>query len=103
MEHMDTVVDAIAALEQEGYEAQMAIDESGNIVSGDRHWTADEVTVERTIRFEGMSDPDDESMVMAVRTDDGSTGTLTLPYGPDATGSQADTVRALVIKRDGLN
>lgn len=102
MEHMDTVVDAIAALERDGYEAQMAIDEEGSIVAGDRRWTADEVTVERTIRFEGMSNPDDESMVMAIRTADGSSGTLTLPYGPDATGSQADTIRALVIKRAEL-
>ncbi len=99
MEHMDTVVDAIAALERDGYEAQMAIDETGSIVAGDQSWTADEVTVERTIRFEGMSNPDDESMVMAIRTSDGSSGTLTLPYGPDATGSQADTIRALAVRR----
>lgn len=98
MEHMDTVVDAITALEHDGYEAQMTIDETGAITAGDRSWAPDDVSVERVVRFEGMSDPDDEAMVMAVRTSDGIAGTLTLPYGPDVTGEQADTIRALVIR-----
>ncbi len=96
MEHMDTVVDAITALEADGYRAQMRIADDGTIVAGDGSWPAEQISVDRTIRFEGMSNPDDESMVMAVTTADGLRGTLTVPYGPDVSGAQADTIRALV-------
>lgn len=99
MEHMDTMSDAIKSLEQDGFSAQFSIDDAGRIIGSDGTWSADELTVERTIRFEGMSNPDDESMVMAIRTNDGLHGTLVLPYGPDISGEQADTVRALAASR----
>ena len=95
MEHMDTMTEAITELEGEGFTAQLSIDEDGRIVGPGAGWLPEEVEVERTVRFEGMSNPDDEAMVMAIRTRDGVCGTLVLPYGPDLTGSQADTVRAL--------
>ncbi len=97
MEHMDTMTDAINRLEADGFTAQFMIHEDGGIVSDDGRWAASDVEVERTIRFEGMSNPDDESMVMAIQTSDGTRGTLVLPYGPDVSGDQADTIRALAM------
>lgn len=99
MEHMDTMADAIKALEEDGFSAQFSIADDGKIIGSDGSWTPRDVTVERTIRFEGMSNPDDQSMVMAIRTNDSIYGTLVLPYGPDISGDQADTVRALAANR----
>jgi len=47
-------------------------------------------------RFEGSSDPDDEVLVVAVATDDGSPlGTLVVPYGPGASAAEADVLTRL--------
>jgi len=47
-------------------------------------------------RFEGSSDPDDEVLVVAVATDDGSPlGTLVVPYGPGASAAEADVLARL--------
>ena len=99
MKYMDTLTEAIDALERDGFSAQFVIDDDGRISSGDSAWTVDDVTVEETVRFEGMSNPDDESIVLALRTADTTRGTLVLPYGPDLSGDQADTIRALVAQR----
>ncbi len=98
MEHMDTMTDAIAELEAEGYIAQLSIDGAGRIVGQDGSWSPEQVDVERTVRLEGMSNPDDEAIIMAIRTSSGVCGTLVLPYGPDLSGIQADTVRALATR-----
>ena len=48
------------------------------------------------IRFEGASDPDDEAVLVAVATRDGlPLGTFTTPYGPSASGDQAEILRHL--------
>lgn len=48
------------------------------------------------IRFEGVSDPDDQAVLVAVSTrDDVPLGTFTTPYGPSATAEEAEILRHL--------
>jgi hypothetical protein len=50
-------------------------------VTRHRRFAADEVVVSEFHRFEGVSDPDDMSIVYAIETRDGVRGTLTDAFG----------------------
>lgn len=53
----------------------------------------EELVVESIDRFEGISDPSDEAMVLAVRCPaDGCRGTYTVPYGKNIPSIDADLV-----------
>jgi hypothetical protein len=52
--------------------------------------------VEQTFRFEGASDPDDESILLALSCPAcGTKGTLLLPYGPAMDGPEAAALARL--------
>jgi len=52
--------------------------------------------VEQTFRFEGASDPDDESILLALSCPScGTKGTLLLPYGPAMDGPEAAALARL--------
>lgn len=55
----------------------------------------EEVTVEETGRYEGISDPEDEELLLAVRCPQGHGGTLTLGYGAYASADEAEAARRL--------
>jgi len=48
-----------------------------------------EVKIIETYRYEGMSDPNDMSILYALETNDGKKGTLLMAYGPAADGELA--------------
>lgn len=82
----DTMVEAIDALEAEGYTGQFRIDAEGihcprcHCMHG-----ADRGLVERVVRFEGASDPDDEAILLGLRCPEcGALGTFSSGYGPSA-------------------
>jgi hypothetical protein len=81
-----TMVDAIAALEAEGYTGQFAIDADGiHCPRCHRMHGADRGLVERVVRFEGASDPDDEAILLGLKCPEcGALGTFTSGYGPSA-------------------
>ncbi len=111
MHVMDTQQDAIAELRDGGFDHDAWIDVDGTVVvasferSGAEHREArehcppDGLVIEETYRFEGASNPDDESMVLGVVTPDGHRAVLDVPYGADISGEQADAVRAMLISR----
>lgn len=56
----------------------------------------DRFRVDEIVRFEGDSDPSDESAVFALTSEaDGSRGTYTVGFGPTMDALDADTVRRL--------
>lgn len=99
MEYMNTATEIIARLEQDGYTDDLHLDRSGLIRSKTAAFTPAEIVVERIERVEGMSNPDDEAMILALSGPDGLRGTLLLPFGPDLSGPQADAVRVLASSR----
>jgi hypothetical protein len=50
-------------------------------IESGRTFRADELTIRELYRFEGVSDPDDMSIVYAIETRDGVRGTLTDAFG----------------------
>lgn len=84
-----------------GYTTQFAVVEGGRVgtQSGDRTFAPEELTIDHMHRYEGVTNPGDEELLVALSNADGTVkGTLTLGYGTYATPDEADVARAL---RDG--
>ena len=69
-------------LEEEGYVDQFRV-EKGKLLdlSNNKKYKAKEVKAVNFYRFEGVSNPDDMSILYAIETSDGRKGTLVDAYG----------------------
>jgi len=72
----------LSQLEQEGYTVQFRV-EKGKLVdlTSQKKYKAKEVKAVNFYRFEGISNPDDMSILYAIETCDGTKGTLIDAYG----------------------
>jgi hypothetical protein len=86
------VAEAVAVLERGGYAGQFVIDAQGvRCPNCHRFHDAARGLVERVYRFEGVSDPDDEAIVLGLRCPEcGALGTVAAAYGPAADPNVAD-------------
>lgn len=95
----DTLVDAINGLKAKGYtfdfnlkENQLHCTEAGRMLS------PEEFEVTEVYRFEGMTSPDDSSVLYAIESHDGLRGTLVNAYGMYADPMSDAMVAKLAIK-----
>lgn len=95
MNHMTPPAEVLRRMADEGYETNLWVDENGSITSGSDTWSPDRIVVGEIARFEGQSDPGDETIILAVDLDGQPLGALSLPYGSDVSPAQAETVRRL--------
>jgi hypothetical protein len=54
-----------------------------------KEYTAKEIFIEKEFRFEGMSNPDDMSILYIIKTKDGSKGTILANYSPSSATDMA--------------
>jgi hypothetical protein len=95
-DRMQTVAGALEQFGQRGYRQEMAVTAGRLRVDGmDRTYRPDEVVVRDYWRFEGVSDPGDESVVYAIETTDGVKGTLVDAYNAYADPSVGEFLRAV--------
>lgn len=82
----DTVVDAVRMLEAEGYTETVKVGPTEvECPCCDQAQPIERVEVEQVFRFEGESNPDDMSIVLAVNCPGcGSRGIVVSAYGPGA-------------------
>lgn len=82
----DTLSEAVALLQAHGYTGNFDIhDHRVTCPACNTTHEPKALIVERVYRFEGPSDPADESIVFGVRCPScGARGVLVSPYGPDA-------------------
>lgn len=67
---------------EDGYKEDFKIEEDGlRCLSCDKLYTPAEITICNFFRFEGLSDPDDNSIMYVIETNDGKKGTLVDAYG----------------------
>lgn len=93
---METLTQATNRLGAAGYEAQFLIrGDNVECHSCDCVIGAEQLTVDETVRFEGMSDPGDESVLFALSAECGHKGTLTVTYGPDVSPEEVEIVSRL--------
>jgi hypothetical protein len=99
-----TVVEQITALRAEGYDGDVGITPEGELrcgACGHLHRPED-VVIERTARFEGESDPDDEAVVFGLRCRVCSTrAVLVAAYGPTASAEEAAVIPTLLHRPAG--
>lgn len=82
MKAYDTLTEAIKDLRKRGYTEDFNLQPHClQCRSLDLHVHPEDFTVEEFYRFEGMSNPDDNSVLFAISSDDGLKGTLVDAYG----------------------
>ncbi len=92
--HESTQLDVLRSA---GYEADFEIGRRGLAIGGDPVLVRD-VHIDGEYRFEGASNPDDESLVMALHdVASGRLGVLITAYGPSASEAEADVLAALAV------
>lgn len=96
-----TVAEAVRGLQARGFQENFEVvaDRLSGLDSG-RQYRADEVTIVEHHRFEGMSDPDDLSVVYAIEAKDGSRGVLVDAYGVYASPQVSVFLKSVPIKED---
>lgn len=94
---MDTVSQTLQRLDAAGFvDDLVAVDGGLRSVATHQQFRPTDVVVVEVVRFEGMSDPDDEAIVFALASPDGTPlGTYTAAYGPDANGANAEVITHL--------
>ena len=84
---MGTLVSSLNSLVQKGYTEDYKANDAGlKALKTGKVYQPDQVKVVDFYRFEGPSDPADESILYAIETNDGAKGTLV-----DAFGTSSDT------------
>lgn len=79
---MKTVIEIIETLKGEGYIYEFCIKNSALYCnSTDRNYKPGELVIEKSERYEGDSDPSDNSIVYALAATDGSKGIFIDSYG----------------------
>jgi hypothetical protein len=77
-----TMAEAVDDLRRRGFTTDFSVHrESGQVVAGDRILKSEDLTIVEHHRFEGMSDPDDSSVVYALEASNGMKGVLVDAYG----------------------
>lgn len=95
----DTLVDAINGLKAQGYTYDFNLKEDCLQCAGvDRVLSPEEFEVTEVYRFEGMTSPDDSSILYAIESNDGLRGTLVNAYGMYADPMSSAMVAKLEIK-----
>jgi hypothetical protein len=83
--NMKTIASSINKLVLEGYTEDFKATETGLLsLKSNRVYSPAQVHVVDFFRFEGESDPADNSILYAIETDDGKKGILSDAYGPYA-------------------
>jgi hypothetical protein len=83
--HMKTLADCLNKLVLDGYTENFKVSEVGLLsLEHEKMYKPEQIQVNNFFRFEGISDPADNSILYAIETNDGIKGTLTDAYGPYA-------------------
>jgi hypothetical protein len=96
---METLSEATARFAEAGWAAQLTAVEGADALlecsaCGGR-FDAATMVVDDQFRYEGTSDPDDESILVALTAPCGDRGVYAAMFGPDMAPEDADVVRAL--------
>jgi hypothetical protein len=93
-EEMKTLTSVINRLTTEGFEAQFKVMKNGlKSLSTEKVYSPTDVKIVNFYRFEGESDPADNSILYAIETADGEKGTLSDAYGIYADANVAEFIK----------
>jgi hypothetical protein len=94
---METLREALARLERRGFRRAFRATPDGELeVAGEPALAPETLVVEETVRFEGESNPEDEAVLLALRSRDGRIrGTFVATYGPQMEPACAEVMHRL--------
>ena len=98
---METLSAAIARLQADGYTGNWYAGDDGDLVceACGAHFDVTNMHVDETVRFEGMSDPADESILYALSTDDDHKGLYSTTFGAEMPAGDVAVIRAIRVKQ----
>ena len=80
-----TLSEAVEGLRKKGYTANFEfLGKTFKAVNSGKTFRPDELTIVEHHRFEGVSDPDDMSVLYVIEAKDGTRGTIADAFGPQA-------------------
>jgi hypothetical protein len=92
---MSTLSEALNRAVKDGYVEDFKL-ENETLTSGkDNHYSPDDVKISNFYRFEGYSDPDENSILYLIEAKDGRKGTLVDSYGAYSDAKLATFIRAV--------
>jgi|SRR5215204_4597045 len=90
----------IQKLEQKGYADQYRVEKGKLVAMGSKKkYKAKDVKAANFFRFEGITDPDDMSILYAIETSDGNKGTLIDAYGLYADDDTGEFMKEVQINK----
>ena len=94
----NTLVDAIKDLQEKGYTVDFNLHDEG-LESKDQKkiWCSDDLEVVKYYRFEGMTSPDDSSILYVIETRDSQKGLLVDSYGATESNVSPEMIKKLRI------
>ena len=94
-----TMMEAVDALAKRGFTYDFQYDNGALYCkSTDKHFKSDELLITEVYRFEGMSDPTDNSVVYAIESNNGLKGLLIDAYGIYADEFKGDFLKNIPVK-----
>ena len=92
--NMDSLVTVLAEVEKLGFRSQFEVNGKYLVsLKTDKHFLPEEIKISHFYRFEGESNPDDNSIMYAIETNNNEKGTLVDGYGPAADAETATFMR----------
>ncbi len=83
--HLSPLSKVMDDLKKQGYASEFIFREGKLQDMGTgKTYDAAQLTVENEFRFEGRTNPDDMSILYAIKATDGTRGTISTPYGANA-------------------
>ncbi len=96
MESYDTLVEAMQSLRKQGYTSDFNLEPDCLTCGSELSLYPQDFEVDKFFRFEGDSNPDDESILYAVSSKDGSVkGILVSSYGVYTEEYEAELIKKL--------
>ena len=95
----DTVSDAINGLKKRGFTTDFNLEDNCLICDNDKYNVNDFEIVE-FYRFEGDSDPADEAVVYAIKSNKGQKGVLVNGYGPSSDPLSSEMAKKLHVHKN---
>jgi len=98
--HMTEMGKNVNQLEQQGYTDQLRL-EKGKLLdlTNNKKYTPKDIKVVNFYRYEGISDPDDMSILYAIETCDGRKGTVIDAYGLYSDDNLGDFMKEVQINK----
>ncbi|GAB3505232.1 hypothetical protein GCM10027341_36540 [Spirosoma knui] len=95
----DTLTEALDDLRKQGYTRDYNLKTDHLKCQQDAlELHPEDFTIASFYRFEGMTDPDDETILYAIEEKNGQRGTLVNAYGPYADALSTEMVQKLIVR-----